>query len=241
MKKLMYVLFFVPMLFLAQENKGFILDATEITVKLGEEASFIQGVKAWKECYLENNGDDKWNMWRRIQGEGSVYIITGRMANWAEFDAPPKDANKECYHVVMNLIMPHVEKIKSSIARSIPDWGSSEGLANTGLVWVTYFKVNNSNAFSEVVGDVGAAMVSQGENRPAYWYRVIGGDPEDADYFISNPYEKFSDLDMDEASVWEVYEKEHGKKKMLETRDKLRGCLDDAWSYLYKRMADLSN
>lgn len=241
MKKLMFSIFLIPMFILAQEDKGFILEATEITVKTGEEASFVQGVKAWKECYLENNGEDHWNMWRRIQGEGSVYVITGRMANWAEFDSPPNAANKECYHIVLNLIMPHVEQIKSSLAKSIPDWGSSTPLDNTGLVWVTYFRINNSTSFSEVVKEVRDAMTGQGDNRPAYWYSVIGGGPNDANYFISNPYEKFADLDKDEDSVWEVFEKVHGKKKTTETRNKLRACLEDAWSYLYKRMDELSN
>ena len=97
MKQLMYLLLLLPLVIIAQENEGYLLTMSEITVKQGQNDAFTAGVKAWKECYLENNGEDKWNMWRRMQGEGNVYIFSGTMTSWAEFDNDSGDeAGKNC-------------------------------------------------------------------------------------------------------------------------------------------------
>jgi hypothetical protein len=51
------------------EERGFILSTTELKIISGRNTRFQEGVKAWKKCYLENNGEWTWNMWRRVQGE----------------------------------------------------------------------------------------------------------------------------------------------------------------------------
>ena len=240
MKKLMYLLLLFPIIILAQEDKGYILGLSEITVKEGHDAAFMEGVKAWKECYLENKGEDHWNMWRRMQGEGSVYLISARMSNWAEFDNDNDPAGKECRTVAINLIMPHVEKFKYNLARSIPDWSSALP-EDTGLVWVTFFEVENGTHFREAVAAIRDALKQSNDERPGIWYASIGGDRHDADYFISNPFSKFADLDTDKDGVWQVYEKVHGKKKADELRAKFRSSIVDMWSYIYTLNKELSN
>ena len=68
MKKLFYLLLLCPILMLSQENESFLLNLSEITLKPGHEAQFIEGVKAYKKCYNDNEGKENWNMWRRMQG-----------------------------------------------------------------------------------------------------------------------------------------------------------------------------
>ncbi|MCB0434161.1 MAG: hypothetical protein KDD18_14640, partial [Mangrovimonas sp.] len=63
MKKVLYLLLLCPLLIVAQENKDYLLSISEITVKQGHNEAFLQGVKSWKECYLENKGEDKWGVW----------------------------------------------------------------------------------------------------------------------------------------------------------------------------------
>lgn len=241
MKKLVYLLLLLPFIIIAQENDSYLLNMSEITVKQGHSAAFIQGVKAWKECYLENEGDDHWNMWSRMQGEGNVYVLSSTMANWAEFDDDGgDDASKECRSIVTNLIMPHVESMKYNIARSIPDWSSSLP-EDTGLVWVTFFEVANSTDFRATVNAIRDALKQSNDERAGIWYASIGGDRHDADYFVSNPFSKFADLDEDKDSVWKVYENIHGKKKTDELRNKFRNSVVDIWSYIYTLNKELSN
>ncbi|RED44956.1 hypothetical protein [Seonamhaeicola aphaedonensis] len=241
MKKLFFLLLLLPMLVVSQENESYLLNLSEITVKNGHNAQFLEGVKAWKECYLENNGEDKWNMWKRIQGEGTVYTLTSMMANWAEMDEDGDDASKECRMTVVNLIMPHVESIHYNIGWSMPDYSRSTPLEDMGLVWVYNVKVNNSTAFKEVVSEISKAVkAAEGDNRGT-WYSVVGGGPEVSDYFIAVPFKNFAGLDVDTDSVWTVYEKANGKKKTDALRDKFRACIDSDWAYIYTLNKKLSN
>lgn len=69
----------------------------------------------------------------------------------------------------------------------------------------------------------------------------MGGSPETPDYFTTQPFEGFADLDKDVDGIWKVYEKVNGKKATDELRNKLRSSLDKAWSYMYTLSEDLSN
>lgn len=241
MRKLLYVMLLLPFIVMAQEN-DYLLNMTEITVKYGHEAQFIEGVKAWKACYLENEGENKWNMWSRVQGEGTVYTMTSRMVNWAEMDEEGGAAGKECRMVVINLIRPHVESINYNIASSIPEISSKTPMPeDTELVNVYNFKVSNSTDFKEVIDALTSAMKkAEGDSRYT-WYTVVGGAPEVADYFVAAPFKNFAALDLDRDSVWEIYEKANGKSKTDDLRNKMRASLSSEWSYMYSLNKAMSN
>ena len=99
MRKLLYLLLILPMIAVSQENESFLLNLSEITVKPGHDAQFLEGVKSWKKCYVDSEGKDKWNMWRRVQGKGSVYTLTSTMANWAEMDDESNNFKKTFFKV----------------------------------------------------------------------------------------------------------------------------------------------
>lgn len=232
----------LPLLVVSQENESFLLNLSEITVKPGHSAQFIQGVKAWKECYLENNGEDKWNMWKRVQGEGNVYTMTSVMANWAEMDEKGDPAGKECRMTVVNLIMPHVESIHYNIARSIPKFSRNGPFPeDTELVRVYNVKINNSTSFRECIKETSSALKNTTRGTRAIWYDVAGGGPEVSDYFVAIPFKNFAELDVKRDGVWTVYEKANGKKKTDELKAKFRACIDNDWSYLYTLNKALSN
>jgi len=242
MRKLLYLILLLPFVVVSQGNESILLTMSEITVKQGHDAQFLEGVKSWKECYLENEGTNKWNMWRRVQGEGSVYTLTGTMANWAEMDEEGDAAGKECRMIVMNFIMPHVKSINYNIARTIPSISRSTGMPeDTELVNVYNFKTSNSTAFRECVDEITAAVKkAEGDSR-GVWYSVQGGAPEAPDYFVGAPFKNFADLDNDRDGVWAIYEKAHGKSKTDALRAKFRSCVSSDWSYMYTLNKSLSN
>ncbi|WP_248723668.1 hypothetical protein [Seonamhaeicola sp. ML3] len=242
MKKLLFLVLILPMLVVAQENESYLLNLSEITVKNGHNAQFIEGVKAWKECYLENNGEDKWNMWKRVQGEGTVYTMTSVMANWAEMDEKGDAAGKECRMIVVNLIMPHVKSVHYNIARSMPDFSRNGPFPeDTELVWVYNVKINNSTSFRECVKETSTALKNTSDGIRAIWYNVVGGAPEVADYFVAVPHKNFADLDVKRDGVWKVHEKANGKKKTDALRAKFRAVVDKDWAYMYSLSKKLSN
>ena len=240
MRKLFYALLLLPFFAVSQGNEAFLLNLTEVTVKQGHDAQFVEGVKSWKKCYKDNDGKDPWNMWKRVQGEGSVYTLTSRMAKWAEMDEDGDSAGKECRMTAVNFIMPHVKSMHRNIARSMPDVSRKASSQDSKLVWVYNAKTSNSNDFNDVVKELTSAIKkAEGDSRGT-WYSLQGGAPEVADYFVAIPYKNFAELDIDRDGVWKVYEKANGKAKTDALRAKMRASISSDWSYIYSLNEELS-
>lgn len=239
MRKLLILLLLFPLMGIAQDNNSRLMDITIINVKPGHDSQFRDGIEKWKGCYLENNGEDNWNVWKRFQGEGNVYVITGYVANWAEMgkDDP---AGKSCRSLVYDFVMPHVDKVSHFIARTMPKYSRSDSV-DAKLVWVTFFNVKNSTDFEGIVEKVSAAFKKANSERMGYWFGYMGGGPNDPDYMVSVPFQSYADLDMEREGPWDIYEKAVGKNKMNEDRNLFRASLNDVWSYLYSFQEDLSN
>ncbi len=161
------------------------------------------------------------------------------MDNWAEMDETD-EAGKDCYSIVMNFIMPHVESVTSNMARTLPDWSKRLAPEEMKLTWVTYFKVEDTGDFSDVIKEVSATMTKvEGEPR-RYWYRLIGGDRDNADYMVSGIYKNWAELDIDRDSPYEMYVKEKGEEKAMEM-DKLWDSAGvESWSYIWVYDEELS-
>lgn len=224
----------------AQEaEKGFILTMTEFTVKGGHDTQFREGIKAWKACYLENGGDWTWNMWRRMNGEGTVYVLTSSVDKWAEMDETD-EAGSECRELAIQLINPHVESVERNLARFMPDYSKSYPNPDP-ILWVGYWQVNNWTKFRDIVKDV-TDVVAKEEGAPrGFWYSVMGGSKDTPDFFVATPFADFAAMDVDSENVWTIYENEQGKKKRDETQAAFREVVDASWSYLFKKAEDLSH
>jgi len=239
MRKLLFVAVLIPMLAMSQNDGSKLLNMSEITVKPGQEAQFVAGVKMWKECYLEKKGTDKFNVWRRVQGEGIMYVLTGSMDNWAEMDKEDA-AGKECRIKVLELIMPHVEKVNYNIARTMPELSRTPA-EGTKLVSVLFVRVTNDAAYNEAIKEITSTVRSVEGSPRGTWYSFVGGGPDSPDYMVSTPYKGFADLDIKRDGVWKVYENKHGLKKTVELRAKVRSAVENSWSYLYSLNEELSN
>ena len=168
----------------AQAQEKFILSTTEFTVKNGHEKQFEDGVKAWKACYLENKGEWTWNMWKRYNGKGSVYVLTSRSKNWAEMDEENDEAGKKCRQIAMYQIDPHIESSENNFATSMPEFSKATP-SEMGVIRVSFFQVENSVLFKEVVKEIAdISQKAEGDKR-GYWYDVDGGSPDFADYYVT--------------------------------------------------------
>lgn len=222
----------------AQEEGSMILSMTEFVVKPGHNTQFVEGIKAWKECYVENGGDWTWNMWSRVQGEGNVYGLTSYMENWAQMDDMSDEAGQACQSLAVNLINPNVEKATGNLARTIPSM--SKDLVSMDVLNVTYWRISNGTLFWETVRQVNSA-ISELEGEPrGYWYYGVGGDLNAPHAFVVNPYENFAAMDVDRDGPWEIIEEVHGSDKRAELQNNYREAVDVSWSYMYRRVADLS-
>jgi hypothetical protein len=241
MKQLVYLMLLLPFVIVSQENESFLLNLSEITVKPGHDAQFIEGVKAWKKCYKDNEGTMTWNMWRRVQGEGSVYTLTSTMSKWAEMDDDNDKAGRDCYLNVVNLIMPNVKNVHYNIARSMPEFSRSGTMEGRTLVWVYNVQTNNSSSFLEVVKEITMSTKKAEGDARGTWYNVQGGAPEVADFFVAIPFKNFAEMDVDKDNVWTLYEKANGKTKADALRAKFRAAVSNDWSYMYTLNEELSS
>lgn len=224
----------------AQETeKGFILSMTEFTIKRGHDVQFSEGIKAWKACYLENKGEWTWSIWHRENGEGNVYVLTSVMANWAEMDETD-DAGKSCRDLARELISPHVESSEDNFARFIPEYSRTYPNPDP-VLWVSYWQVNNGTRFKEIVKEVTGVVAKTEGNPRGFWYDVMGGSKDVADFFVATPFANFAAMDVDSENVWNIYEKANSKEKRDQTQAEFRDIIDKTWSYLYKRDNDLSH
>jgi hypothetical protein len=242
MRKLFFLVMLLPVMALSQSNESILLDMTELTVKFGHTEQFIEGMKAYKKCYTDNGGTNKWNTWRRVQGEGSVYVLTSSMAKWAEMDEGRDDAGKTCWINVVNLVRPHLQSVNYNIARSMHNLSFSTQMPETtSLVYVFNVKTTNSNSFLEVIGELSSAIKKAEGDMRGTWYSTQGGAPENADYFIGIPYNNFAAMDVERDGPWAVYEKANGKAKTDALRAKFRASVSEDWSYMYTLNKELSN
>ncbi|MFW5820867.1 MAG: hypothetical protein ACOCWA_06230 [Bacteroidota bacterium] len=211
----------------------------EFTVKQGHDYAFREGIKVWKECYLKNEGEWKWTLWRRIQGEGNVYALTSYMENWSEMDETDS-AGKGCRDNSRELINPHIEKAEYSLYRTMPDYSADSDVDNK-IVWVTFWDVKNSDVFKESIKKVSEILGKEESDTHGTWYLSMGGAPDAANYFVATPFENWAALDVERDGVWKVVEESEGEKVKDELRANMRSSVNDVWSYIYERQDELSN
>lgn len=239
MKKIIYLIAFLPLLVFAQAAETQKLTTTEFTIKNGHADHFKEGVKLWKDCYMANKGTWKWNLWQRQNGQGTSFVVASMQKNWAEMDQAD-EAGKKCRSIALEKITPHVESTNKMISTTMPEL-SREGDPATKVIWVSFFKVNNSTEFEEVIKEIGS-MLKAVEGKPrGLWYEVNGGGPQDPDYMVATPFANYAALDIKRDGVWKMYETKHGKGKSDALRARIRASIDENWSYMYKLNDELSN
>ncbi len=239
MKKLGLLFLLAPFFLMGQDNSSNIINLTHIKVKMGHEAQFVEGVKMYNKCYSKNEGEGKWNFWKRLQGSNSVYAVTDMIENWAEMDDDNDEARNKCRNLFPNFILPHMGKSDYMITESMPDI-SNDSTEPKDKVWVTYFRVKNRADFMPVIKAISAEIKKVEGDERAHWYSVAGGSTEAPDYMVVWPFDNYADLDKDTDGVWKIYENAHGKKKTEEMRTKFRNSVDDSWSYIYDKSDDMS-
>ncbi|HER41287.1 MAG TPA: hypothetical protein ENO10_08720 [Salinimicrobium catena] len=216
-----------------------ILTTTEITVKQGHNAQFIEGVKKWKECYLENRGEDQWSMWSRQQGLGNVYIMAGTLTSWAEMENEDL-VDRECYIMLLNHILPHIEKVNSRVARTIPEFSRSIP-EDTRYIWVTYYDVRREYPFKEIVREVTQAIKNKEGTPRGLWYDFELGAPDTPDFMVVEPYKEYADIDIKRDSPAKIYTDAVGEEKANELWDKWFDTLEQSWAYIYKLNPEMSS
>lgn len=226
--------------FSQNEPLGPLMSVTEFTIKPGHDVQFQEGVKAWKACYLAEKGEWTWRVWQRQQGEGNVYVLASDMPNWAEMDKIDPVGSK-CYSLVTSMIDPHIEKATSHVTRLLPEISRNTPTTDE-LISVGFYELSLSDGhkFLPAVKEVTASMAKAEGSSRGYWYSWLTMGPDSPNYHVVTPFKNFAAMDITRDSVWDIYEKEHGKAKRDEMQAQFRSSLKNVWTYQYKLKLDMS-
>lgn len=223
---------------LAQEEAGPILTLYEVQVKHGHDSKWREGTKAWNKCYADNGGKSAWNAWRRMQGEGNVYVFSVMSDNWA--DVGERDpAAKACEEVFETQMTPHEVSEKVMLTQLMTEI-SNDFVEGTKVVGVYNFTVEDGRTFEKVITEVSKAMQKTEGTIPLQWYQSTGGSEDDADYFVVVNHADFASMDKDWTGPWEAAAAQHGEETAEEWRGMFADAVDDQWNYMYAREDDLS-
>ena len=244
------------------QDESVLLGMTEFTIKPGRNTKFIEGVKSWKECYLENEGTWSWDVWSRLEGDDHVYVLSFFSEDWAVFDKRDQ-ARQNCRDISRKLINPHIESSKYLIARSIPAISNSNPIsANARAISVTYWNVNNPSEFMEAVNEFHNTMKEKEGDISGYWFNTIGSGPLerwasfdiDNGYWFSSivsgpdsfnymsvlPFRNLAQMDEAGSDVSKVLESAEVKQHSDKTNNAYRDSVDKVWSYPFTWVEDLS-
>jgi hypothetical protein len=217
-----------------------ILSLTEFTIKPGHSAIFVEGIKSWKECYLNNDGEWTWNVWNRVNGKGSVYLLTSYSSSWAEMDEED-EAGVSCAPLALQTIMPAVESTDSQYFYTMPDWSATPSGEVNNFVQVTFFKIKHYDMFAELVSGVTSIIEEVEGDKRTTWYDAYGRSPGQFHYMSALGNESMAALDNPDPSIWSVIIEEEGQDRRDELVDLYYESVEDSWMYMYRRVEDASN
>jgi hypothetical protein len=222
------------------DNERQILSLTEFTIKPGHSAAFQEGVKSWKECYLNNEGTWSWNTWSRMNGKGSVYLLTSYTSSWAEMDEED-DAGRMCAPVALQLIMPNVDVAENQYFYTMPGWSATPGDEQNNFVEVTYFKISHSEKFADLVSGVSGIIEDVEGDKRSTWYDSYGRSPGQFHYMSVVGHESMVSLDSPKTNIWQVIIDAEGEDRRDELVDLYYQSVEESWMYMYSRMEELSH
>lgn len=224
-----------------EEDESYILEMTEVGIKLGHASKFREAVKPYNACIAENDDDADWSAWRNVGGDGTTYHFVSSMANWAEMDEP-NPAGEACWSQHVDSIMAHVDSVSTSFARPMAAWsGDAEGY---DMVRLHQFRVDDGEAFGEAVGAITSIMKEAEYEHVGSWYDMIGNSSNEPDYFVVSHYENFAAMDEDRTGPYNVVSEHAGEERAEALWDQFGDALKDDWEYFHamlRRDSELSH
>jgi len=214
---------------LAQEQQdSHMLEITTVGVKIGHDMAFRESVKAYHECLVEHEYEGSWSAWRNIGGDGREYHFVSTMENWAEMDSVD-EAGKTCWSEHYEGITSHVSSVSTRFARHMPGWsGNAEGY---DIVRLHHFRVEDNRNFRETVETITGILKEADYEHLGTWYRNIGNDSNEPDYFVVAHYDDFAAMDADRTSPYDAVVAAAGQDRADELWKQFGDALRDDWDY----------
>ena len=225
---------------LAQDDGDYLLEITKVQVAPGHMDDFMAGVKAYRDCYAENNGKNGWSFWRQVDGDQMTVHAVSRLENWAELDSMD-EARDSCWQNHSDSFTQHTAAVQTTFARRKADWSGTPG--EFSVVELHNFRVDDGQEFQSAVSEITTVLKEAEYDHLGSWFDVIGGDGDDASYFVVEYHTNFAAMDEDTTGVYETVKNAKGEaeaERMFEAFDDALRDDHEYWRNTLRRVDSLS-
>jgi hypothetical protein len=222
------------------EAPEFMLSVLSMDIKPGHVNDMMDGIAAWRDCYLEHGGESRWTVWRRMHGDGANIVVSFVMNSWADLD-DQDEAGEACQEIARERINPYSHRSDRSFLRFLPEYSRSQEDPGN-VIRVTSFQVKDMRKFrSHIETAIAAQRAAEGDSR-GYWYGVIGGPADRANMIVVNAFDNFAGLDeaRERDTLYDLIKNHQGEQAAEDWRQGYMDSVTANWSYLYRRDADRS-
>ena len=213
---------------LAQENDDYMIEITKVQVAPGQMDEFMDGVKAYRDCYAEKDGKNGWSFWRQVDGDQMTVHAVSRLNKWADLDAVD-EARNSCWRDHSDSITGNTAAVQTTFARRQSDWSGSPG--DFSVVELHNFRVDDGEAFRSAVSEITGVLKEANYEHLGSWFDVIGGDGDDASYFVVEYHTNFAAMDVDKPGVYATVEEAKGEEEAERMFDAFDDALRDDHEY----------
>lgn len=224
-----------------EEVDDYMLSIMDISTKHGHGMQFRKAMTAYMACYAENGGTNEWSAWGVVDGEPNRMMLVSRMDMWAAMDSDdPGDA--ACWPEHGDKMTSHVSDANRRLWRRMPDWsGDAEGYS---VVRLHNFRVDDGDAFREIVGEIAGMMKEAEYEHMGIWYDAVGTQRWGADYFVVDHFENFAALDEDRKGANGIMIDALGEEAAADMWDRFGETLSDMepyWTITLRHIEALSH
>ena len=223
-----------------EDGEDYMLNIMDLSIQHGHGMKFREAMKAYMECYEENGGTGSWSAWGYVDGAPNRMKIVSRMDMWSEMDsADPGD--QACWPEHGEELTSHIASANRQIFRKRSAWsGDAEGYT---VVRLHNFRVEDGEAFREIVGEITGMMKEADYEHMGTWYDAVGNQRWAADYFVVEHYADFAAMDEDRKGVNGVMVDalgEEGAEDLWDRFDETLADMEPYWTETLRRNDSLS-
>ncbi|MDX1626868.1 MAG: hypothetical protein R3323_10165 [Wenzhouxiangellaceae bacterium] len=217
-----------------EDDEGYMLSIMDLTYQHGHGMKFRDALRAYKDCYAENDGENGWSAWSAVDGEPNRMYIVGRIDMWADLgeDDPARQA---CWPEHGQEITSHISSANRRMWRFMPDWSGDNSGYN--VVRVHNFRVGDGEAFREVVGEIAGHMKAADAEHMGNWFQAVGQQRWGADYMVVAHYEDFAAMDEDRKGANDYLVDAVGEEAAEATWEKFRESMAEMEPYWTQTLA----
>ena len=222
-----------------ESGDDYMLSIMDISIQHGHGMKFREAMKAYTDCYAENDGNNEWSVWGAVDGKPNRMWIVSRMDMWSELDSDDP-GDKACWPEHGAELTSHVSSAERRFWKKMPDWsGDAEGYT---VVRLHNFRVEDGDAFREVVGEMVNLMKDAEYEHMGTWYDGVGNKRWAADYFVVEHFDNFAAMDEDRKGVNGVMVDalgEDGAEDMWERFGDTLAEMEPYWTLTLRRIDSL--